>query len=93
MTGHAPGEIVRVLLMLALAGVVYDRYVVNIIETTLPPGHGVTAYEVTGGVLFTLVGLMFLTDLETFILALLCFAASGVPMILGAHHRNQTATG
>lgn len=86
-------EIGRVLLMLALASVVYDRFVVDIIETRLPPGHGVTAYEVTGGVLFTLVGLMFLTDLETFILALLCFAASGVPMIMGAHHRNQTATG
>ncbi len=90
MTDPTPGELVRVLL--ALGGVVYDRFVVDVIETRLPPGHGVTAYEVAGGVLFTLVGLMFITGLETFILALLCFAASGLPMIMGAHHRNSTAT-
>lgn len=88
MTDPTPGELVRVLLMLALGGVVYDRFVVDVIETRLPPGHGVTAYEVAGGVLFTLVGLLLLTDLGTFILALLCFAASGLPMIVGAHHRN-----
>ena len=93
MTGPTPLDLTRVLIMLALGATIYDRYVVDKIEIMLPPGHGVTAYEVVGGVLFTLVGLMFLTDLETFILALLCFAASGVPMILGAHHRNQTATG
>ena len=89
---NTPGEIARVMLMLALGSVVYDRYVVDVIETRLPPGHGVTAYEVAGGVMFTLVGLMFITGLETFILALLCFAASGLPMIMGAHHRNSTAT-
>ena len=93
MTDPTPGELVRVLLMLALGGVVYDRFVVDVIETRLAPGHGVTAYEVAGGVLYTLVGLMFLAGVETFVLALLCFAASGVPMIMGAHHRDQTATG
>jgi hypothetical protein len=87
MIDPTPGELVRVLLMLLLGGVVYDRFVVDVIETRLPPGHGVTAYEVAGGVLFTLIGLMFVTSLETFILALLCFAASGLPMILGAHAR------
>lgn len=90
---NTPGEIARVMLMLALGSVVYDRYVVDVIEMRLAPGHGVTAYEVAGGVLYTLVGLMFLAGVETFVLALLCFAASGVPMIMGAHHRNQTATG
>lgn len=81
-------DIVRVLLMLALCGVLYDRYVVDIIERT-QPALGVTAYEVVGGVLFTLVGLMMLTDIQTFLVALLCFAASGIPMILGSHHRAQ----
>ena len=37
-----PSELVRVLLMLLLGGVVYDRFVVDVIETRLPPGHGVT---------------------------------------------------
>lgn len=81
-------DIARVMLMLALLGVLYDRYVVDIIERT-QPALGVTAYEVVGGVLFTLVGLLLLTNLETFLLALLCFAASGIPMIIGSHHRSQ----
>lgn len=81
-------NIVRVVIILALFGVIYDRYVVDIIERTSQP-LGVTAYEVVGGVLFTLVGLLMLTDLQTFLLALLCFAASGIPMILGSHHRAQ----
>ena len=46
-----PSELVRVLLMLLLGGVVYDRFVVDVIETRLPPGHGVTAYEVAACVL------------------------------------------
>jgi len=81
-------DIIRVVLLLFLCGVLYDRYVVDIIER-IHPSLGVTAWEVAGGVLFTLVGLMILTDVETFLLALLCFAASGIPMILGSHHRAQ----
>jgi len=91
MIEPTPSELVRVLLMLLLGGIIYDRFVVDVIETRLPPGHGVTAYEVTGGVLFTLIGLLLLTSVETFVLALLCFAASGLPMIVGAHHRNTAA--
>ncbi len=88
MTDPTLTEVARVLLILAIAGAVYDRFVVDKIERLHPP-LGVTAWEVVGGVLFTLVGLLFLTDLETFILALLCFAASGVPMILGSHGRHE----
>ena len=90
---NTPGEIARVMLMLALGSVVYDRYVVDVIEMRLAPGHGVTAYEVAGGVLYTLIGIMLLTSVEVFLISLLCFASAGVPMIMGAHHRNQTATG
>ena len=75
------------LLMLALAGIVYDRYVVDIIETTHPP-LGVTAWLVVFGVLFTLVGASFLIGFEAFLLVLLCFAASGIPMILGSRERH-----
>ena len=81
-------DIVRVMLMLFLCGVLYDRYVVDIIER-LHPSLGVTAYEVVGGVLFTLVGFSLLAGLEVFLLALLCFTASGIPMILGSHHRSM----
>lgn len=81
------GELIRVLLMLALAGIVYDRYVVDVIER-LHPAIGVTAWEVVGGVLFTLVGFAFLAGFEAFLLALLCFAASGIPMILGSRERH-----
>jgi hypothetical protein len=84
---NTPQDIARVMLMLSLCGVLYDRYVVDIIERHAP-GLNVTAYEVVGGVLFTLVGFSLLVGMETFLLALLCFAASGIPMILGSHHRS-----
>ena len=80
-------DIARVMLMLFFCGVLYDRYVVDIIERRIP-ALGVTAYEVVGGVLFTLVGFALLAGLEMFLLALLCFAASGIPMIIGSHHRS-----
>ena len=80
-------DIARVMLMLFFSSVLYDRYVVDVIER-LHPNPGVVAYEVVGGVLFTLVGFALLAGLEMFLLALLCFAASGIPMILGSHHRS-----
>ena len=79
----------RVLLILFLSALIYDRAVVDVIERRLPQPHGVTAFEVVIGVLFTLVGFGFLVGLETMILALLCFAASGVPMILGSLQRTD----
>jgi hypothetical protein len=80
------------MLVLALCGLLYDRYVVDIIERT-HPSLGVTAWEVVGGVLFTLVGFAFLAGVEAFLLALLCFAASGIPMILGSRARHVEAEG
>ena len=88
MTDPTFAEAARVLIVLAVAGFVYDRYVVDRIERLHPP-LGVTAWEVVGGVLFTLVGYAFLAGIEAFLLALLCFAASGVPMILGSHGRHH----
>jgi hypothetical protein len=81
-------SVAQVLLILAVAGVLYDRFIVDIIETQQPP-LGVTAWEVVGGVLFTLVGFAFLAGVEAFLLALLCFAASGIPMILGSRARHM----
>lgn len=87
-------SVVRVLLLLVIAGVLYDRFLVDIIETQQPP-LGVTAWEVVGGVLFTLVGFAVLVEMlygigvVIFLLALLCFAASGIPMILGSRARHM----
>lgn len=49
-------------------------------------GHdkGYTAFLVVGGVLITLAGLAVITNVETAILAIGCFAASGLPMIFGS---------
>lgn len=80
-------QVVRVLILLAFAAVLYDRFVVDIIEKRRP-SLGIAAWEVVGGVLFTLVGFAFLAGVEAFLLALLCFAASGVPMILGSRARH-----
>jgi hypothetical protein len=85
-------QIVSVLAALAIAGTIYDRYIVDIIERQHPP-LGVTAWEVVGGVLFTLAGFALLAGLEAFLLALLCFAASGIPMILGSRARHVEAEG
>jgi hypothetical protein len=87
-----PIQIVSILAALVIAGVVYDRYIVDIIERQHPP-LGVTAWEVVGGVLFTLAGFAFLAGLEMFLLALLCFAASGIPMILGSRARHAKVEG
>lgn len=85
-------DIVRVLILLSVAGVIYDRFVVDIIERQ-HPALGVTAWLVVGGVLFTLVGAAFLIGLEAALLVLLCFAASGIPMILGARARHLEREG
>lgn len=85
-------SIVRVLVALALAAVLYDRFIVDAIERRHPP-LGVTAWEVVGGVLFTLAGFAFLAGIEAFLLALLCFAASGIPMILGSRARHLEREG
>lgn len=79
--------VVQILILLAFAAVLYDRFIVDTIERRHPP-LGVTAWEVVGGVLFTLVGFAFLAGIEAFLLALLCFAASGIPMILGSRARH-----
>ncbi len=80
------------LFLLALAAVLFDRFVVDTIERQRPP-LGVTAWEVVAGVLFTLVGFAFLAGVEAFLLALLCFAASGIPMILGSRARHVEGQG
>lgn len=73
--------------MLATFGVLYNWLVVDRIERWLPRAHGVTAFEVAGGVLVTMIGYGMLVGYDMMILALLCFAASGIPMIIGSLRR------
>lgn len=75
--------------LLILVATIYDRMVVDRIER-LRPAIGVTAFEVVGGVLFTLIVFGMLAGWEYMILALFLFSASGIPMILGSHNRHMT---
>lgn len=77
---------ILVLVMLVVFGLLYNL-LVEYVQEQLPKQHGVTAWLVAGGVLITLVGLYMLTDLRTFLLAVLCFACSGIPMIAGSMGR------
>lgn len=76
----------QVLALLLCGGILYNA-VVNFVQDQLPHRHGVTAWLVVGGVAWTLVGLLLLTDLQVFLTALLCFMASGTPMIWGSMRR------
>lgn len=76
--------------LLFLCGLLYDRLVVDRIER-LRPSIGVTAWEVVGGVLFTLVVFGMVAGWEYMLLALLCFSGSGIPMIWGSLWRHETA--
>lgn len=77
---------VLVFAMLFVFGLLYN-FLVEYVQEQLPEGHGVTAWLVVGGVMVTLIGLYMLTDLRTFLLAVLCFACSGIPMIAGSMGR------
>lgn len=75
-----------VLAMLVVFGLLYNQ-VVDYVQAQLPERHGVTAWLVVVGVLVTLGGFLILTDLRTFLLALLCFICAGTPMIIGSMGR------
>ncbi len=75
-----------VLALMFVAGLLYNE-LVEYVQAQLPRAHGVTAWLVVGGVGIALVGLLLLTDLRTFVLALLVFVACGSPMIWGSMRR------
>lgn len=78
-----------VLVMLFFGGILYNYAVVDQIERHLPAAHGVTAFEVVGGVLFTMIGFGMIAGFDVMLVCLLCFAASGIPMIIGSMRRMQ----
>lgn len=85
---NIPGAIA----LLFLCSLVYDRYVVERIETN-NPSVGVTAWEVVGGVGYTVFVSGMVVGFDVALITLLLFASSGTPMILGSHHRNLARTG
>jgi hypothetical protein len=88
MTTPTPNNILGAWCLLLLCGILYDHFVVGPIERTSPP-LGVTAWEVVGGVLFTAVVFGMIAGWEHMLLLLLCFSASGIPMIVGSYLRHH----
>ena len=90
-----PSRVVFVLCALALFGYVYDTLFVSRAEKWIPARDNTTAVEVVIGTTVTLTGLGYMigparvTGLEAMMLAFLCFAASGVPMIYGSLTRAE----
>lgn len=76
----------QVLALMFLSGILYNGLTVYV-QQQLPRVHGITAWLVVGGVAIALVGLLLLTDLQTFLLALAVFMAIGSPMIWGSMWR------
>lgn len=79
----------RMLLVLGgllAAGIAYNRLVSWLEQEH--PDQPYTASLVVGGVLFTLAGLTLLAGVEIGLLAFGCFAASGLPMVLGSMQRH-----
>lgn len=76
----------RVLLLLFGCGVLYNA-VVDYVQTQLPEHHGVTAWLVVGGVGWTVLGIGIVLGIHDMIVVLLCFIASGSPMIAGSMSR------
>lgn len=77
---------IAVLVALFVTGLGYNKFV-EYVQAQLPNRHGVTAFLVVGGVMITLTGFLILAGLSNYLLALKCFIASGVPMIVGSVKR------
>lgn len=82
-----PTQLALVLAGLLCFGVLYNEIVVDNLAAHLPQKYRATSWEVVVGVLVTLIGIGALLGLETMLVCLLCFAASGIPMILGDYRR------
>ncbi len=86
--GNIPGAIA----LLFLLSFLYDRYVVERIETSDPP-VGVTAWEVVGGVAYTVFIAGMVLGFEAVLVLLFLFIFSGIPMILGSDARHTARAG
>lgn len=79
-------QTLTVLALLFTIGLLYNG-LTGYVQSQLKQPHGVTAWLVVGGVLWTLFGVLILTGIDTFLTVLLCFIASGTPMVIGSMAR------
>ena len=89
-----PERLIFALAMLFVFGIGYNALVAWVYRQA--PDHGYTAFLVAGGVIATLAGFALIASLEMALLILACFAASGLPVIIGSvlrqlHQRAQVA--
>jgi hypothetical protein len=91
--------VIRTMLALFLATVLYDVLIVDWLETHPVRLPAVTAWEVVGGVMIVLVFYLLLvrsatvTGVTSFVLLLALFAVGGVPMIFGSYRRSLKSGG
>lgn len=84
-----PIRVSAVLIGLACFGLFYDGVVVTNWARHLPARYRATSFEVTFGVLVNCVAIGVICGIQTMLIALLCFAASGVFMIRGDLRRTD----
>lgn len=89
MLQTTPLQTLTVLFGLVCFGLLYNGVVVDNWARHLPARYRATSFEVVGGVLVTCVGIGAILGLEAMLVCLLCFAASGIPMIYGDVKRTE----
>jgi len=89
MTNAQVTILIGIMVGLVGFGILYDR-LVNKLEKS-GRDRGLTAFLVVGGTVITLAATIPLIGLMAALLVLACFAASGLPMVLGAWERYTTA--
>ena len=89
MLQTTPLQTLSVLAALAAFGLFYNGIIVDNLARHLPARYRATSFEVVGGVLVTCVGIGVIFGLEVMLGCLLCFAASGIPMIYGDIRRTE----
>ena len=84
-----PLQVISVLVGLACFGLFYNGVIVDNLVRHLPARYRATSFEVVGGVFVTCVGIGAILGFEAMLVCLLCFAASGIPMIYGDVRRTE----
>ena len=84
-----PLQVISVLVGLACFGLFYNGVIVDNLVRHLPARYRATSFEVVGGVFVTCVGIGAILGFAAMLVCLLCFAASGIPMIYGDVRRTE----
>lgn len=84
-----PLQTIAVLVSLAAFSIFYNDIFVENLARHLPTKFRATSFEVVFGVFVTCVGIGVLFGLQVMLGCLLCFAASGIPMIYGDVRRTE----